>query len=68
MMSRDHLSVDHPVIAKIRYLHPGAEAYLTMDGKGGALCRFKEAQRAVTPGQAAVFYEGDHILCGGTIV
>jgi tRNA-specific 2-thiouridylase len=30
-------------------------------------CQFNEPQRAMTPGQAAVFYDGDHILCGGTI-
>ncbi len=55
-----------PVEVKIRYkaheapatLHPGAT---------DALVRFREPQRAVTPGQAAVFYDGDTLLGGGAI-
>jgi tRNA-specific 2-thiouridylase len=31
-------------------------------------CRFETPQRAITPGQAVVFYENDHIFGGGTIL
>jgi len=37
------------------------------DGSGGTACRFDEPQRAITPGQALVLYEGEYVLGGGTI-
>jgi tRNA-uridine 2-sulfurtransferase len=52
---------------KIRYAHPGAEAVITPLGEGRATVRLREPQRAVTPGQAAVCYEGDRVLGGGWI-
>ena len=55
-----------PVTVKIRY--KSYEAAATLHPRsGGALIRFREPQRAVTPGQAAVFYDGDILLGGGTI-
>ena len=55
-----------PVSVKIRY--KAYEAPATLHPRdGGALVRFREPQRAVTPGQAAVFYDGDTLLGGGTI-
>ena len=55
-----------PVSVKIRYKAYEAPAALH-PRPGGALVRFREPQRAVTPGQAAVFYDGDTLLGGGTI-
>ncbi|MFB3885733.1 MAG: tRNA 2-thiouridine(34) synthase MnmA [Thermodesulfobacteriota bacterium] len=52
---------------KIRYNHPGAEALVSMKGKDELEVRFKSPQKAITPGQAAVFYDGDTVLGGGWI-
>jgi tRNA-uridine 2-sulfurtransferase len=53
--------------AKIRYSHPGTRATLTRFEDGRAHVRLHDPQRAVTPGQAAVFYDGDIVLGGGWI-
>ena len=55
------------VDVKIRYNGPAVPATLRPDGASGAELRFDEPQRAVTPGQAAVFYAGDRVLGGGYI-
>lgn len=52
---------------KIRYNHPGAKAVLCPKGEDEWEVRFETAQKAITPGQAAVFYEGDTVLGGGWI-
>ena len=53
---------------KIRNNHAAAAATLTpLDGDSRVEVRFDEPQRAVTPGQAAVFYDGDLVLGGGWI-
>ena len=57
-------SVD--VNVKIRYKSHEAPAVLHPHGDG-AIVRFTRPQRSVTPGQAAVFYQGDVLLGGGTI-
>ncbi len=54
------------VTAKIRYKASEAPATLTPHD-GFAEIRFHEPQRAVTPGQAVVFYNGDRLLGGGII-
>jgi tRNA-specific 2-thiouridylase len=53
--------------ARLRYQSPGVAATLTPDDSGGGRVVFAEPQFAVTPGQAAVFYEGDAVLGGGWI-
>ncbi len=52
---------------KIRYNHPGAAATVTALPGGRARVKLHAAQRAITPGQAAVFYQGDLVLGGGWI-
>lgn len=52
--------------AKFRYRQPDQAVSVTAEGDG-AHVQFKEAQRAVTPGQWVVFYEGDVCLGGGPI-
>ncbi len=56
-----------PATAKIRYNHRGAACRLYKTGSDGVVCRFEEPQRAITPGQAVVFYQGDLVLGGGVI-
>ncbi len=52
---------------KIRYNHPGAEAIISPRGEDEVEVRFLSPQKAITPGQAAVFYDGDTVLGGGWI-
>lgn len=61
--------LDHSlyVKARIRYIHKETAAVLTPLDSGEALVKFTTPQRAVTPGQAVVFYEGDTVVGGGTI-
>ncbi len=56
------------VTAKIRYNHKGAPARLYHAADGMVRCIFEEEQRAVTPGQALVLYDGEYVFGGGTIV
>jgi tRNA-specific 2-thiouridylase len=56
-----------PVKAKIRYKHREAKALLTILDEKKACLRFEKSQRAVTPGQSAVFYDGDVVIGGGII-
>jgi tRNA-specific 2-thiouridylase len=52
---------------KIRYNHPGTGAVITPGPDGNATVRLAVPQRAVTPGQACVFYQGDGVIGGGWI-
>jgi tRNA-specific 2-thiouridylase len=57
----------HHAHVKIRYNHPGSEASISPKGEGEWEVRFKSPQKAITPGQAAVFYDGETVLGGGWI-
>lgn len=54
------------ITAKIRYRSPEAAAELQLND-GVAEVSFQQPQRAITPGQAIVFYQGDTVLGGGII-
>ena len=53
---------------KIRHRHEPAWAVLGPAGVDQVVATFDEPQRAVTPGQSAVFYDGDEVVGGGWIV
>ena len=56
------------VMAKIRYSHRGSPCTIREIGDDMVECCFHEPVRAVTPGQAVVFYDGDYVAGGGTII
>ena len=56
------------VRVKIRHRHEPAWATLRASGADAVVAEFDEAQRAITPGQSAVFYDGDEVVGGGWIV
>ncbi len=67
------IAIDAPensikVKAKIRYRHTEAEATVIPQDDGMFCVRFTEPQMAITPGQAIVFYDGDKVLGGSTII
>ncbi len=54
--------------AKIRYSHQAAPCTIRMQDEEVVICEFDDKQRAVTPGQAIVFYNGQEVLGGGTMM
>jgi tRNA-uridine 2-sulfurtransferase len=55
------------VTVKIRHKHQPAPATIESSGRDEVRVTFDEPQRALTPGQAAVFYDGDIVVGGGWI-
>lgn len=53
---------------KIRYRQKAESAVLIPNGNGTVTVKFNKNQRAITPGQAAVFYKDNLLLGGGTIL
>ncbi|TKJ90540.1 tRNA 2-thiouridine(34) synthase MnmA [Paenibacillus sp. PK4536] len=54
-------------VAKFRYRQPDQGVTLTWQADGNVHVQFDEPQKAITPGQAVVFYDGELCLGGGTI-
>lgn len=67
-MGMEDLKAPRRLWAKVRYAHKGewCTAYQTKEDE---LCvEFEKPVRAITPGQAVVFYEGEYVMGGGTIL
>lgn len=54
--------------AKIRYRHTEQPCTVYLSDEDTVTVKFDEPQRAITSGQAVVFYDGDRVLGGGTII
>jgi tRNA-specific 2-thiouridylase len=67
LIAIDDLREPTSVAVKIRHRHEPAPATIEKSASDEILVRFEHAQRAVTPGQAAVFYDGDVVVGGGWI-
>ena len=67
-MAIDDLRDTMSVKAKIRYNHKGDKCTIKKVDEDLVECIFEQPQRAVTPGQAVVFYKDDYIVGGGTII
>ena len=68
LISTDAIREPMGVAVKIRHKHQPAAAVIEACGPGEVIVTFDEPQRAITPGQAAVFYDGDVFVGGGWIV
>ena len=67
-MAADEFHDGDRFLAKVRYGHRGTYCIVTRIGEDRLKCVFEEPVRAVTPGQAVVFYKGEYVAGGGTII
>ena len=67
-MGMADLPEQRKVIAKIRYAHGGEECTIERIEEDVIKCTFVRPVRAITPGQAVVFYEDGYVLGGGSII
>jgi tRNA-uridine 2-sulfurtransferase len=68
LIAVDDLHEPMRVTVKIRHRHEAAGAVIEKSDVDEVRATFDEPQRAITPGQAAVFYDGDLVVGGGWIV
>ncbi|MFP3154336.1 tRNA 2-thiouridine(34) synthase MnmA [Lachnospiraceae bacterium ZAX-1] len=66
-MSVSEFKEGQKLTAKIRYSHKGAPCTIQQVDADTLICKFHEPVRAITPGQAVVFYDGEFVAGGGTI-
>ncbi len=64
----DSLQGEMQVNSKLRYRHNAAESKIKALENGNIEITFREPQRAASPGQSAVFYDGDTVVGGGIII
>ena len=67
-MGMEDLAQPKEVLAKIRYAHAGERCVIERVAKDVIKCTFLKPVRAITPGQAVVFYEDGYVLGGGSII
>mgnify|MGYP005764712831 CR=1 FL=1 len=67
-MSLEKIEGEMRLEAKIRYSHKKAWCTVRMKNKNEIECIFDQPQRAITPGQAVVLYDGEYVAGGGTIL
>lgn len=67
LISRTQIDAPLRVMAKVRYRQPAQPATVIQTDTDRLQITFDAPQRAITPGQAAVLYEGDTVVGGGTI-
>lgn len=68
LMSVPEIQGEVRATAKIRYNHQGDDCSVRMIDRDTVEVIFDKPQRAATPGQAVVFYDGDYVMGGGTIL
>ena len=66
-MGMEDLEEPRRVWAKVRYAHKGQWCRIERQGRDLIRAEFEEPVRAITPGHAVVFYEGEYVLGGGII-
>ena len=67
LIATDRLDAPVNVTAKVRYSQTAAPARVWQTGEDELHVEFAEPQRAITPGQAVVLYDGDTVVGGGVI-
>lgn len=67
-MGMEDLKVPRRLWAKVRYAHKGEWCTAYQTGEDEICVKFEKPVRAITPGQAVVFYDGEYVMGGGTIL